>query len=401
MTGRRVRVLYVSYDGILEPLGEGQVLHYLERLAAAHEIRLVCFEKPRDLSDAPRSEARRRRGAKAGLDWTPLRYHKRPTGPATFYDVAVGYRAALRLARRHAVEVVHARSYVAAIIGLEVAEKTGARFLFDMRGFFPDQRVDGGSLTTRSLYYRVLKRLERRFLERADAVVSLTEAGAEELSRWPGLRRPPRRIDVIRTCVDLERFRRASAPPPQPLTLAWLGSVGKLYRYDAALGLLAAMRRRRRPDARLLVVNRGQHGAIRSATEAAGQSDAIEIASAPFADVPAALAPAHVGLVLCQPSFSLKAAAPTKMGEFLSMGIPCVAHAGTGDVRTLLECEGAGVVVDSYDPAALDEAAGRLVKLLDDPETPARCRAVAERSFALDGGVEAYDRLYRELSEGR
>ncbi len=43
-----MKVLYISYDGILEPLGQSQVLRYLEKLSSKHQIHLISFEKPED-----------------------------------------------------------------------------------------------------------------------------------------------------------------------------------------------------------------------------------------------------------------------------------------------------------------------------------------------------------------
>ena len=59
-------VLYISYDGMLEPLGQSQVLAYLERLAPGRRIHLISFEKPGDWAnranaDAVRAPHRRRR----------------------------------------------------------------------------------------------------------------------------------------------------------------------------------------------------------------------------------------------------------------------------------------------------------------------------------------------------
>ena len=42
------KVLYITYDGILEPLGQSQVLNYLEKLSEDHEITLMSFEKKQD-----------------------------------------------------------------------------------------------------------------------------------------------------------------------------------------------------------------------------------------------------------------------------------------------------------------------------------------------------------------
>ena len=43
------QVLYISIDGIMEPLGYSQVLKYLEKLSISHKINLISFEKKIDL----------------------------------------------------------------------------------------------------------------------------------------------------------------------------------------------------------------------------------------------------------------------------------------------------------------------------------------------------------------
>jgi len=110
----RAAILYISYDGMLEPLGQSQVLAYLKKLARNHRIYLISFEKP----EAWRDEALRERMGesvkKAGISWYPLRYHKNPSGPATAYDVFQGVVLSTWILWRHHVEIVHARSYVSA-----------------------------------------------------------------------------------------------------------------------------------------------------------------------------------------------------------------------------------------------------------------------------------------------
>ena len=38
-------VLYLSYDGLMEPLGQSQILPYLRQLAKGRKITLITFEK--------------------------------------------------------------------------------------------------------------------------------------------------------------------------------------------------------------------------------------------------------------------------------------------------------------------------------------------------------------------
>ena len=169
-------ILYVSYDGMLEPLGQSQVVTYLEKLAPGRRIHLISFEKAGDWRDGARRQAMRERLATAGIAWHPLRYHKSPSAPATAYDIAAGSALGVLLARRHRLGIVHARSYVPALIGLAVKRAAGAKLLFDMRGFWADERVDGGLWPAGGRLYRTAKALERKFLLAADHVVTLTHA---------------------------------------------------------------------------------------------------------------------------------------------------------------------------------------------------------------------------------
>ena len=118
----------------------------------------------------------------------------------------------LLLILRYGFRIVHARSYVPAVMALVIKRLTGVRFLFDMRGFWADERVDGGLWRREGRMFRVAKWFERRFLLAADHVVSLTVAAVREIERFPylGDAMPP--VTVIPTCADLSRFRIQAKP---------------------------------------------------------------------------------------------------------------------------------------------------------------------------------------------
>src|SRR3954468_4123815 len=112
------RVLYISYDGVLEPLGESQGGGYLERLSDRADISLLSFEKPDDWADRARMDAMRTRLSRAGIAWMPRRYHKRPPVLSTLRDIAAGCVIARRWAMQSRGGIVHARGYVPALIAL-------------------------------------------------------------------------------------------------------------------------------------------------------------------------------------------------------------------------------------------------------------------------------------------
>jgi hypothetical protein len=137
-------VLYISYDGMLEPLGQSQVLAYFKRLAADRRIHLISFEKSDDWANTPERQRIAQDIAAAGIVWHPLRYHKRPTAVATAWDIACGITLGLWLVLRYRLALVHARSYVPAVMALALKRLTGVKFLFDIRGFWADAMVVSG-----------------------------------------------------------------------------------------------------------------------------------------------------------------------------------------------------------------------------------------------------------------
>jgi len=93
---------------------------------------------------------------------------------------------------------------------------------------------------------------------------------------------------------------------------------------------------------------------------------------------------------------SLTAAMPTKIGEFLACGRPIVVNKGLGDMDDFVREFGAGVILDG-DPDNLKQSATELIQLVIDPETPIRCRALAEKYFNMDVGANKYLDLYSRM----
>ncbi len=389
------RILYISYDGMLEPLGQSQVIAYLERLAGDYAIHLISFEKPSDRAQTDKVAAVSTRLAAAEIAWHPLTYHKTPTLPATLYDIVQGTLMALWLAARHNIGLVHARSYIPALIGWVVKLLTGARLLFDMRGLWADERTDGGIWPAGGRIYRAVKRLERTLLQGTDHVVTLTHASKAVIAAFPYRIDAP--MTVIPTCADLDRFTPGKDGKVQPFTLGYLGSIGTWYLFDEVLACFKLLRERR-PDARLLVVNRNEQDLVRRMVAEAGiPADALELTFADHADVPAKVRRMSAGAAIIKPVFSKIASAPTKLAEYLGCGVPCLGNVGVGDMELILEGEGAGVALREFTPEERVRAVDRMLAMADDPATPAHCRKVALAHFSVDDGAERYRAIYRSL----
>jgi glycosyltransferase involved in cell wall biosynthesis len=389
-------VLYISYSGMLEPLGQSQVLAYQERLVADHPVHIVSFERPDDWANSAQRMAVAKRMASSGIHWHPLRYHKRFSLLATFWDIFCGALIGWRLVRKHGLDIVHARSYVPSVMALLIKYLTGVRYVFDMRGFWVDERVDGGIWPRAGRMYRGAKWFERRFLLAADHVVSLTQAGLRELAKFDYLQGKMPPASVIPTCADLSLFKPKFSPEGG-LVLGYVGSVRTWYLFDEVVSAFR-MLLELRPEARLLIINRNEHDYVRERLQTGGVPlDAVEIRSATHSEMPAQMARMHAGIFFIKPVFSKQASAPTKLGEFLGCGLPCLANAGVGDMADILETDRVGVAIASFDPASIRAGMARLLELVADTETTGRCVGAAQAHFSLEEGVRRYQAVYRSL----
>lgn len=392
-------VLYISYDGMLEPLGQSQVVTYLERLSDQARIHLVSFEKPADWADAARRSRLAERLEQAGIHWHPLTYHKHPTVPATLFDLTQAVLVGLWLVLRHRLQIVHARSYVPALSGWVLRLLTGARLVFDMRGFWADERIDGGIWPAGGRLYRAVKRIEKVLLTGCDHIVTLTHASKTIIEQFPFMAgRSHAPVTVIPTCADLERFAPGPEGLPETFTLGYVGSIGTWYLFDEVLACFALIRRQH-PDARLLVVNRGEQDLVRESAARMGiPPEAITLTAADHSEVPAMIRRMSAGAAIIRPVYSKLASAPTKLAEYLGCGVPCLGNIGVGDMERMLEEEGGGVALRAFAPEAREAAVARLLALCADPQTPARCREVALRHFSVEEGAARYRTIWQELA---
>jgi len=146
-----VKVLYISYDGIMEPLVQSQVLSYLQFLSNRQlHFFLITFEKVDGKADNREFVRVQKQLSERGIDWTYLHYHKTPKALATSYDILAGVIAGMQIIRRQRIQIVHARGFIPALMAMVLQRILGVDFLFDMRGFWADERVQGGILTPSS-----------------------------------------------------------------------------------------------------------------------------------------------------------------------------------------------------------------------------------------------------------
>jgi len=408
------QVLFISYNGMLEPLGQSQVIPYLKELSKlGAQFTLLSYERGQAYTEEGRrscavlsTELR-----ESGIDWHWLRYHKRPSIPATAFDVTAGVRFASRLIKSKQIELVHARSHIPALIALRLKRRLGVKMIFDVRGLMAEEYVDAGHWRSNGTPARLTKQMEARALSAADGVVTLTDALWSEMQAWPCLQsRRQVAHETIPCCIDLEVFRfdeqarierRTELAVGDRFVLVYSGSIGGWYMTNEMAAFFAELKRQR-PDAFFLWLTQGDQSPVDNAMSVAGLSrDDYGVRSVTPRTVPTWLSASDAGIAFYRPGISRLGTSPVKVSEYLACGLPVVVNAGVGDSDALIGREKIGVVVQDFQDAEYAKAALAIADFAAAAEQiRRRTRALAEKLFDLrQTGVEQYARLYARVLE--
>jgi len=411
MSLKSKRILYISYNGMLEPLGQSQVIPYLVELSKrGAQFTLLSFERANAFrpEGAERAENLKRRLAENRIEWHRLRYHKYPSLPATGFDVIHGVRKAEQLVRRNQIELVHARSHIPAMIALRMKQQFGVKMIFDLRGLMADEYVDAEHWRKDSVAYRITKSLERKALSAADGIVTLTERIWPLISQSNGLYDRQVVHEVVPCCADLELFKfngserirlRKELGIEHRFVIVYSGSIDGWYLTEEMADFFVTLREQNNA-AYFLWLTTGKHDRVRELMKDRGVSDSdYRVLTVYPSEVPSYLFASDVGLAFIKQCFSKQASSPTKYAEYLGCGLPLIINVGIGDSDTLITKEKVGAMVHDFNEAEYANAASVIEGFAGYPEqTRQLTRKVAERLFDVRRVcVERYARLYENV----
>jgi glycosyltransferase involved in cell wall biosynthesis len=400
-------ILYLSYDGMTDPLGQSQVLPYLKGLTQkGYVFHLISFEKAERFVKY-RSQIQLICD-QSGINWHPLAYTKNPPLISTIYDVFRMKKLAFQLHKKHHFQIVHCRSYLSALVGRQMQTKFGLKFLFDMRGFWADERIDGKIWSLKNpifkIVYNYFKKKEREFFQFADYIVSLTYNGKDEIISWKGFEHLENRIQVIPCCADIEKFNPKNIDQSKQndlknefslkdeFVLGYVGSIGTWYMLDEMLDFFKALLLKK-PNAVFLFISGENPETIISKSRDLGiPVDKIRVKSVLHDEVATCISLFSASIFFIRPTFSKKASSPTKQGELMAMGIPVICNSGVGDTERVVRNYHSGIVIDDFNSNNFKQADIDFVDFDRD-----KTILGAAEFYGLNEGVKKYEQVYRKL----
>ena len=385
-----MKVLYISYDGMTDPLGQSQVIPYVIGLTKkGYNFTILSYEKPDKFKKFKKYAAKQL--IDNSIEWKPFRYHKNFSIAATLYDIFLGFLFLLFFIPLKKVKIMHCRSYISSILGLAFKKLYGTKFIFDMRGFWADERLEGDIFKKNYVYY-FFKYLEKQFIKNADAVVALTMNSIKEMASWPYVsEKINSKFYHITTCCDVDKFEQAykirlqKKVNTRQLSFIYIGSIGPWHSFRE-LSDFIKVAYNYLPESRFkIIINSGREQFLNFIKSEGLDSERFIISSVLYNEIPGVLIDMDVGFFFIPPVYAKKSSSPTKLGEMLASGMPVITNHSIGDVDRIVSNNRVGYIIKNFSAEEYKNAINRIIGLMDEDKEllTERCRKTAIEHFSL------------------
>ena len=278
-----------------------------------------------------------------------------------------------------------------------------------MRGFWADERVEGGIWNLRNpifmLVYKYFKQKELEFIHEADHVVVLTEKARTILKSWGR----NKAVSVIPCCVDTDFFtphqmeitsklsvRHSLNLKPDEFVLTYVGSLGTWYMLNEMLDFFKSLKLLQE-NAKFLILTGEPKDTIYAVAEERGMKVAdLIVKRVQRNEMPVYISISDFTILFIRNTFSKQGSSPTKLGESLAMGVPVIANAGIGDIDVLFKDGNIGMIIDEFSLPKYQEVVKKMLEFKGNTLT---IRKQAESYLSLNRGINLYSNIYKVLLE--
>ena len=390
------KTLYLSYDGVLEPLGSSQVLNYVLGMSKISDFILYTFEKISDLKDKKRVDEIEQQAKSCGVIWKKSIYHHKPTTVATIYDLIILSWNVLCMLIFQKIKTIHLRGYLLGIPLLLFRNWFNFNLIFDMRGFWADEKADRAGWNKSGQKYKFFKGLEKKLLNKADKIITLTTNSKRILVETHGV--ASSKIEVIRTCADEKLFIKQPKPYQKEIKFGYLGTLDTAYDFTKVLRFFKKFHSINQ-DCSLDVYSAKNKDYVDSVARENG-FEQIDKISVNFVRDKEKLVNAINSFDVCifylNENYSVKASMPTKVGEVLMCGVPIICNKFNEDIEEIINL-GCGMVCN-FDNDDMQKINQFLLQNKKSKEIQENCRLVASQEFSLNTGLKLYTSIYKDLT---
>ena len=395
MNQNKTNILYLSRTGLLEPLGQSQVMNYLKGLSKNYSIFLITYEKKKDIENNFAMSRAYSDCSSNNICWLPQQFHPELKFISLSLNILKMIWIVRKLIVKENIELIHARSYIPAFVALVMYKLKRIPFIFDMRALWIEELINSGKVKRYSILHNVILKIEKKCLLKSKAVITLTNSAVNYLRTIYPNETKNQLIRVIPTCANLKNFKPSITYKRSHMTHGCIGTILSSWFLIDWLAKWIQICSSNDSKAYFQIVTRDNAKNIRMLIDPKNKiAGKLKIYSKLSKQMPDELKSHSSSVMFFTSGVCKLGSSPTRLAEALGSGLPVVVNEGVGDVADIVTKNNVGIVVKNASKDQMEKAYKELLILMQDSELSNRCRKTAEKLFSLEKGIESYKEVY-------
>jgi UDP-N-acetylglucosamine:LPS N-acetylglucosamine transferase len=396
-------ILFLSIDGLTDALGQSQILPYLIGLSRmGYDISVLSVEKVEKVAlHKPHIDKIIER---ENISWHYTLFEPSRNPIRKIFSIYKLYKKTKALCKTQKINCIHCRGFIPAAIANQLKKVLSVSFIYDIRGFFIDEKIDTGTLNLNNSLHKILvqqlhKRESSIFLN-ASIIVTHTEKSIPEIIKKSNSRINLKNIHVIPTCAsykefdpalfDIVKIKEELKIPIHQKVLVYIGSLGSTYLMNEMFDFFKCLEAKNYLF--LILANDKMDQYLPLLAEKKIANDRIKTFSVLRSDVPKYLSIADMGISFIRPKYAKIASCPTKMGEMAAMGLPIIFNANIGDLGKVNDDFQFGIELNTFESNEMKLAIEILEKM-----DKRMIRENTKNYFDIEKAIEKYSVIYNNI----
>ena len=337
--------IYISCDGLNDPLGQSQIIPYLEKIKIKNNLKIFTMEK---------IQKKKKYFKNKNIDCLNIKFiQNRSIIYKIFNYINFLIFILIKISRLN-VNIIHCRGFIPAIFAVIISCFKKSKIIYDMRGFWIDEKIDDGTLKNNGIFgkliYIFLKQIEKHIIKSSNVIVVLSYKAKKYIIKKFNRHD---KIFVIPCSVDYKKFNYLNFTNKKKIkkdlgfnlngkTIIYIGSYGFYYMVKEMLQIFLNLNKKIKNLNFLVVTN--QKLKFKKAFKDISN---IKVLNSNWKNIPKYLSICDISFCMIKPTFAKIASTPTKASESFSMGVPIITNKKIGDYETIINKEKIGCLINT------------------------------------------------------
>ncbi len=397
--------LFISYDGLSDPLGQSQILPYLKLISNFnHKLFVVTTEKKERI--VSQEKKIKKLLESNNITWKNLIFSKNNSKIYRLLDLIKMFFYYFYVINIYKINIVHIRGFLPAIPILYLRNFMKFKIIYDSRGLWVDERIDNGSILIENFFhkiiYKILKRIETKIFYKSDSIIVLTRRAKKIITNNYNISK----ITIIPCCADYNYFQYLNDIkskkqiinklnlPINKNILLYSGSLKGVYLFQDMISFFENLNSINNNFIFVIVTNDLSYA--KNKLKNLNNPQNIFIFNGKREDMPKFYNIADALICFIKSTYARQCSSPTKIAEALASNVPLVCNMGVGDINLIIKKLKSGILINlDKDNIKLDYEK-EILKLIHNNNS-SRIRDESQKYFDLGCAYSKYSNLYNKF----